>query len=170
MTLEDIQLCRFCPWNCLWLPSYIMLVEQTVDTKMATSERFQFHIKFRTIEKKKKSNISPWVSIELWIISNCANFIFKIACDFPYMQARRTNFLHENGYFWKVPISHMIPSHRKKKLFSKSFIFNLTVEHIQLCKFPLWNSHVYRLVEQTFSTKMTISERFQIQIRFKTIK
>ena len=46
-------------------------------------------------------------------------------------------------------------------MYYKPLSFNLTVEHIQLYKFYLTNSHAYRLVEPTSDTKMATSEKFQ---------
>ena len=43
-------------------PFAYRLAEQTFGTKMATTEKFQFHMYFKTIEKKN-SNASPSVLI-----------------------------------------------------------------------------------------------------------
>ena len=69
------------------------------------------------------------------------------------MQIHRTNFQSRNNYFWKVPILHIIQNHWKKtSSITSSSVFNLTLEHIQLDNFCLWNclwtSNAYRLVAQ----------------------
>ena len=69
------------------------------------------------------------------------------------MQIHRTNFQSRNNYFWKVPILHIIQNHWKKtSSITSSSVFNLTLEHIQLDNFCLWNClwapNTYRLVVQ----------------------
>ena len=68
------------------------------------------------------------------------------------MQINRTNFWSRNNFFWKVPMSHIIQNHWINKLYLELFSFNLTVGHIQLDKFCLWNflwtSNTYRLLAQ----------------------
>ena len=68
------------------------------------------------------------------------------------MQINRKNFWSRNNYSWKVPISHIIQNHWKNKPYYDLFSFNVTLEHVQLDKFCLWNClwtpNAYRLIAQ----------------------
>ena len=75
------------------------------------------------------------------------------------IQASRTSFWCQNGYFWKVSMSHMAQNHWENKLYYKFFSLNLTLEYIQLYKFHLWNflwtPHAKRIVaRKVFLSKM----------------
>ena len=108
------------------------------------------------------SFLMTMASIYLWNISNCTNFIIETFYDFPYMQAVRVDFWHQNVYFWlKGSNFTYISKPLKKKFCYKHLSSNLTVEHIQLYKLRLWNYHAYRQVEKTFGTEMITFEKFQ---------
>ena len=68
------------------------------------------------------------------------------------MQINRPNFWDRNKYFWRVSISRITQNHWKKASFVQHFSFNLTLEHIKLQNFCLWNclwtANAYRLIVQ----------------------
>ena len=56
-----------------------------------------------------------------------------------WLPIEKKTFCFQNGYFWKVPIGQKSQNLWKSKSFCKPFSYSLTVEHIQLYKFNLWN-------------------------------
>ena len=94
------------------------------------------HINWNCWKKNKSSSINSIISEALQFQISCWAYpIAKISS----LKLPRTKLRHQNGYFWKVWIWHVIKTIEKTSSYYEPFSFNLTVEHIQVFKFCLLN-------------------------------
>ena len=144
-------------------------------TIMATSENFQFHIQFKTIEKNKfyyrsfSSSLSmEHIKIYRFHLRNC---LYSL-----YIQTRRRTriFGAKMTTFWKFPSTYNSKPLKKDKLEGLSFKIQSNSEAYPIVKISSSKlrmfSHACSREEQIFSTKMATSGKFHSTYNSKALK
>ena len=99
--------------NCLWIP----IDKKKFGAKMATSGKFQSEYNSKLFKKPVLLQALQ-VQFKYWTYPIVQFPLPKCPC----IQASRTNFWHQNGYFWKVSIQS---TNNSKPLKKKQVLFKV---------------------------------------------